>query len=159
MQKENFKIFIIYFSCLMLFIIDRITKYISLNKLSQKGVYFFDFFGLESQINSGIAFSIKVPYIIILITTFIIVSFLIYNALKKMQQREYIKSFLFSLIIIGAISNLIDRLLYAGVIDFIKIWSFPIFNLADTYITISIIIYILLEIKSAPINGTDLKTS
>ncbi len=143
----------------MLFIIDRITKYISLNKLSQKGVYFFDFFGLESQINSGIAFSIKVPYIIILITTFIIVSFLIYNALKKMQQREYIKSFLFSLIIIGAISNLIDRLLYAGVIDFIKIWSFPIFNLADTYITISIIIYILLEIKSAPINGTDLKTS
>lgn len=158
MKKINFKIFIIYFSCLILFTIDRITKYISLNKLSNKGVYYFENFGLEHQINSGIAFSIKIPYFIILSTTFLIIFFLVYNALKKMQQRECIKSFLFSLIIIGAISNLIDRLLYAGVIDFIKIWNFPVFNLADAYITISIIIYILLEIKSSPINGTDLKT-
>ncbi len=159
MQKEKFKIFITYFSCLALFIIDRITKYISLNELSKKGVYFFNFFGLEHQINSGIAFSIKIPYFMILSTTLIIIFFLIYIAIKKIQQKEYIKSFLFSLIIIGAMSNLIDRLLYGGVIDFIKIWNFPVFNLADAYITISIIIYILLEIKSAPINGTDLKTS
>lgn len=150
MQNKNFKIFIIYFSCLVLFIIDRITKYISLNKLSDKGVYFFHFFGLEHQINNGIAFSIKIPYFIILSTTFLIIFFLVYSLLKKIQRQEHIKTFLFLLIIIGSTSNLIDRFLYGGVIDFIKIWNFPVFNLADAYITISIILYILLENKISP---------
>lgn len=150
MQNKNFKIFIIYFSCLILFIIDRITKYISLNTLSERRVYFFDFIGLEHQLNNGIAFSIKIPLFIILSTTFLIIFFLIYNVLQKIQCREHSKVFLFLLIIIGAMSNLIDRFLYGGVIDFIKIWIFPVFNLADAYITISIILYILIGNKISP---------
>ncbi|MCX8127467.1 MAG: signal peptidase II [Synergistetes bacterium] len=44
-----------------------------------------------------------------------------------------------SLIVSGAIGNLIDRLSYGKVIDFISIYKWPIFNLADAFMTIGLI--------------------
>jgi signal peptidase II len=47
----------------------------------------------------------------------------------------------------GALSNLIDRYRYGCVIDFIDIKIWPIFNLADIFITIGAIIVILRNFK------------
>ena len=51
------------------------------------------------------------------------------------------------MILSGGFGNLIDRVLWGHVIDFIHLYyenySFYIFNLADTFITIGVIIYIL----------------
>jgi signal peptidase II len=43
----------------------------------------------------------------------------------------------------GAFSNFIDRILYGCVVDYIRIGSFPIFNLADVCITLGIGLFIL----------------
>ncbi len=48
----------------------------------------------------------------------------------------------------GAISNFIDRLFHNCVIDFIKIGSFPIFNLADICITLGIMFFILSQFRN-----------
>lgn len=42
------------------------------------------------------------------------------------------------LIFIGGLSNLVDRILSGGVIDFLDIKIIPVFNLADIYITIGV---------------------
>nr|WP_316651904.1 signal peptidase II [uncultured Gellertiella sp.] len=56
----------------------------------------------------------------------------------------------FALIIAGAIGNLIDRFLYGHVVDFILFstgnWSFAVFNLADSFITIGAGLVILDEL-------------
>jgi len=52
-----------------------------------------------------------------------------------------------AVVLAGAVGNLIDRLLYGYVLDFFEIRGFPVFNLADTCITVGaglIILYVLL---------------
>jgi signal peptidase II len=44
----------------------------------------------------------------------------------------------------GAIGNLIDRVAYGSVIDFIKLPHWPAFNLADTSITVGVVILVVL---------------
>ena len=48
-----------------------------------------------------------------------------------------------SLIILGALSNLLDRLIFGYVIDYINIFIWPVFNLADAMIVVGIIFYII----------------
>ncbi|MCD4704850.1 signal peptidase II [bacterium] len=140
------KTIIINLAILFLFIIDRISKYLALNKLPSPGVYFFSKIGLEFQKNSGIAFGIKINQLFIIILISIIMIFLINYLVKKWTQKSYWKYFLLALILIGAISNLIDRINYNYVIDFISISRyFPVFNLADLYISSAVLVYLIIN--------------
>ena len=57
----------------------------------------------------------------------------------------------FSLILAGGFGNLLDRLMYGYVIDFIDITFNPyVFNLADSYVTIGLIMYVIFSLKSKP---------
>ena len=59
------------------------------------------------------------------------------------EQFSSIEYFALSLILAGGLGNFIDRITYGYVVDFIDISFNPyIFNLADTYVTIGILIYI-----------------
>ena len=64
--------------------------------------------------------------------------------------------YLFSMIIGGAIGNLIDRVLYGAVVDFIDLHyqnlHWYVFNIADIYISIGCTLLILFEIKKKLIN-------
>ena len=40
----------------------------------------------------------------------------------------------YSLLALGAFSNVIDRFIYGGVIDYVQIWILPVFNVADVMI-------------------------
>ena len=80
----------------------------------------------------------------------IIIGILIYY-LKKNQVKGKINILSFSLVIGGALGNLIDRIIRGYVIDFISIkignYNFPIFNLADTFIVIGVILLLLKELR------------
>jgi signal peptidase II len=62
----------------------------------------------------------------------------------------------FALIIAGAIGNLIDGVLYGHVIDYVlfhtETWSFAVFNLADSFITIGAGLVILDELVGSKTN-------
>lgn len=147
--NKSKRIFFISTISLILFVLDRTSKYIAINKLSYKGVYLFKkILYLELHTNTGIAFSINLPKIFIILLTIAIIFFLMSYLMKFIEKKDYKNTFLFSLIIIGAMSNLFDRFIYGHVIDFINLYSLSVINLSDFYIFISIIILIFLNIKN-----------
>ncbi|MBS2038192.1 signal peptidase II [bacterium] len=67
-----------------------------------------------------------------------IVSGLLLRALPRMAQGHPVPALAYALILGGAIGNLIDRGCYGYVIDFIDFHWWPVFNLADSAITVGI---------------------
>ena len=96
--------------------------------------------------NTGIAFGLfknqGVVFIIIpIIATVLLVFNIYYYRDHKALSRVYIVAF--SLILGGAIGNLIDRIYYGYVVDFIDFRIWPVFNIADSAITIGAIIILI----------------
>ena len=98
--------------------------------------------------NQGAAFGMlpnqKVFFIFV---AFVILFVVGYVLLKVPDQKKYtIRHFLFSLIVAGSIGNMIDRVRYDYVVDFIYFVriNFPIFNVADIYATVSAIVLLFL---------------
>ncbi len=99
--------------------------------------------------NYGISFGMFSNYyqysnnIFIIINSSIVI-YLIVLLSKTITRLEQIG---FQMIIAGALGNIIDRVIYGGVFDFIRLHygsvDFPIFNIADTFITIGTIIIIM----------------
>jgi signal peptidase II len=53
------------------------------------------------------------------------------------------------LILSGAVSNIIDRLYFGCVIDFIDLKIWPVFNLADSFIVLGVILILLKQFKKS----------
>lgn len=71
----------------------------------------------------------------ILLTIFLIMA--ISTASYTLYKKYFIHNTLYLMLIFsGALSNIIDRLYFGCVIDFIDLKFWPVFNLADVYITI-----------------------
>ena len=101
--------------------------------------------------NTGIAFGLfknqGVVFVIIPIIAIIFIAFNIYYHQHNTQvSRAYIIGF--ALILGGAIGNLVDRILFGYVIDFIDLRIWPVFNVADSAITIGTLIILLKCIPS-----------
>ncbi len=98
--------------------------------------------------NTGAAFSLlEGKMTLFYITTPILAVLLAYLYLRTPARRRYLPLLIVYLFLIaGALGNLIDRVLYQYVIDFIyfSLINFPVFNVADIYVTCSIVILFLL---------------
>jgi signal peptidase II len=53
----------------------------------------------------------------------------------------------FGLLFGGVVSNLLDRIIFGYVRDFISIGSFPVFNIADASIVVGVILIIIISLK------------
>src|SRR5690606_7825786 len=94
-----------------------------------------DIFRLVYVENRGIAFSLPLTGLPLQIVTVLLLIGIFY-AIKK--YKVYEDRFLFFTVIMilgGAIGNAIDRILRGYVVDFISIGSFPVFNVADSFVT------------------------
>lgn len=76
-----------------------------------------------------------------------VVSVFITVWLARLKKNERMLAVSLSLILGGAIGNLIDRLFYGYVIDFLDVyyqtWHWPAFNVADSAITLGVILMLL----------------
>ena len=143
MNKVIFLIFLV--------IADQLSKYFIVKKLSiGESFNIFSFLDLYLILNTGIAFSFfddgGVYGRWILVTLVLLVCVYLTYILFTEKLRKY-ESVALLMILSGGIGNLIDRTLSGHVIDFIHFYylnySFYIFNFADTFITIGVMIYIL----------------
>ena len=100
-------------------------------------------FGFELTTNTGIAFGINKGN-----TKNIILSvfglFIIFMFLKKQYERIDTKTMVaIALVLGGAISNLIDRIFRDGILDFIRVYKLPVFNIADVLILLGGLLLII----------------
>ena len=97
----------------------------------------------ESTLNTGVAFSMFEGKSFVFIITSSIASILfIYLLISKKWLNSKFEKISLALILAGTIGNLIDRIIFSGVRDFIylKFINFAIFNIADMAITIGAIL-------------------
>ena len=150
MLKKNLTNLIIVFS---IFFLDRISKYIILsfsqtqNEFNYSVTTFLDF---NLVWNSGIAFGLfsfdQSIYYNLITSIIILVTLLIIWVALKSKGLEKIS---YLMIVGGSFGNIFDRLYYSSVIDFIDInynnFHWFIFNVADIFISLGVIILIILE--------------
>ena len=148
--KKNITSLIIVF---IVFLSDRISKYIIL-KLSQPlgelNISVTSFLNFHLIWNNGIAFglfSFEQDFYYNLFTLLIITitSIIIWLSFKA----EGLEKISYLMIIGGSLGNIFDRIFYSSVPDFIDIsinnFHWFIFNVADIFITIGVILLIILE--------------
>lgn len=143
MKNKRLKLIILL--TMLLIIIDQLTKYII--KYAYIDEIGNDFIKLTLIKNTGIALGINDGNIKNIILTVMILTLIINFVKNQLDRIDKKTAISLSLILGGGISNLIDRIINGGIIDFIKIKNFPIFNIADCYITIGWILLVIFIIK------------
>lgn len=139
----------VYIIALISLIIDQIVKILVSNYLilGQTTKIINNFFYLTYVQNTGAAFSILIGYRYILIIITLIFLYYLYKYTKKQTNLNKLAILSHGLLLGGIIGNLIDRIIYGYVIDYLDFmifnYNFPIFNLADTFIVIGCIILVI----------------
>ncbi len=137
---------------LVFIIIDFIVKIIINNNMNVYDSISIipSFFSITYVRNIGAAFSIMENSRILFIIIGFIALILIYKYLIMNKVLNKYLMISYSMLIGGIIGNMIDRIIYGYVIDYLSFnifgYSFPIFNLADTFIVVSIIMLLLYEV-------------
>ena len=139
MKKRTYKI-IITISLIIIFI-DQVSKLLVTKLLSH--TIGNEYFGLEFVQNTGMAFGFNdgnVKNIILTIFVLVVIFNFIKNQIERIDDKTAVA---ISLAIGGGISNLLDRFFRGGVIDFIKIYKIPNFNVADICIVIGWVLIVI----------------
>ncbi len=142
----------IIFITIILFLIDQITKYLVYKNLVNITLIK-NFLSLKYVINEGVAFSFLYGKKVLII----IVSIMLLFIIIKMMYKEYVenktnnyKIIIYGMLLSGILGNLFDRIIRGYVIDFISLnifgYLFPVFNVADMLITISVILLLVDEL-------------
>lgn len=161
-KKSIFKFLVGFVLFIVLVALDQYTKNIATMSLKNQAPFVIikdvlEFNYLDGG-NTGAAWGILSGQISFFIILTVIVCIVLCGVLCKieseiMKDRSVSKKFtllqfLLLMLISGAVGNLIDRACYGYVVDFIyfKLINFPIFNVADCYVTISAFSLIIFSI-------------
>lgn len=140
MNKRKFFILIIILIC-----IDQISKFLVVfNKDNLPKTIIKNFLNITYCENRGIAFGLASGYVQLfsIITLVIIVAILICVCINFRKINTFL-SVGIGLLISGGVGNLIDRLIRSYVVDFIDFGdfiNFPVFNIADIFVVIGVIV-------------------
>ena len=123
-----------YIYLVFLVIADQLTNYLFFNQKIFEWLF-------TPVLNNGISRSMPVNMTLIYLISFGAIGFIF-----QMRQKQKIWKYEFILFTAWLLGNLIDRLFLGWVRDFIDLRFFPIFNLADVFLTISVAIMFYHEI-------------
>lgn len=128
-----------------LIIIDQVSKVVVKRNYEnpvENGVV-----GIRLVENTGMAFGLNsgnTKNIVLTVFVLLIILNFVKNQKDRMDQKTAVA---ISLVLSGGISNLIDRVVRGGIVDFLEIKNFAIFNIADCYIVVGWILLIIFLIK------------
>ena len=150
-MRKNIVLFI--FGALAVIVLDQITKAVITEKLFMYGTHkvIDGFFNLVYVMNPGAAFGFLAGtpeifrYLFFIGITLLAMLLIIYYILKSKQERLPVIISL-TLIFGGAVGNLIDRIRFGAVVDFLDFyigaWHWPAFNVADSAISVGAVLMV-----------------
>ena len=137
-------------AALVILLMDRVTKLWALSALEyQSKVIIPNILFFDLAKNPGAAFSLFSEYPMILTGLAAILACVISVWIWNVAMTQKVTAFALGLVLGGAIGNLIDRIQYQQVTDFIRVhiaplnWSWPTFNIADSGICIGMALLLL----------------
>ena len=147
-NKKNF--FVNFFLTVIIFSLDRLSKFYVISQ-SETNLFISQFLNINLIWNDGIAFGLfsfeKEIYYNVLTGLIILITFIIFWMITRTEKFEKTA---FIMIFGGSLGNIFDRLYYKSVPDFIDIhfnnFHWFIFNVADIFITLGVVLLISLEI-------------
>ena len=154
-MKKKYYITISLIVAIAILIIDQVTKRIIATTMNIGDSYEVipNFLNITSHRNNGAAWGILSEkmgffYIITIVILIVLVLFYIKEAKYNLFMQVAI-----SLLFAGALGNFIDRLVNGEVVDFVDTnifgYDFPIFNVADSSLTIGVLFIIIALLKDA----------
>lgn len=93
--------------------------------------------------NDGVAFSIDLPLLIPIIISFLCLGYIWYEK----ENGDIEPDWTLAVFAAGILGNLIDRIAFGKVVDFIHVGAWPVFNIADVYLTTIAIYFIYIFLK------------
>ena len=137
---------------LLVVITDQLTKWLAVEYLAERPpIEIFSWFDLQLVYNKGAAFGMLSEAggwqtYLFTVVAIVVCAGLIYY-IGRLKANEFQVVIAFSLILGGAVGNLIDRLYQGYVVDFIhwyyQDWHWPNFNIADSAITIGAVLLVM----------------
>jgi len=126
-------------------LVDHVTKWIvAANLRPNTGIWPNAFVSIDHVDNSGAAFSLFPQLHWLYLAVALIVSLYIVFSGYKYGTTWY-RQVLIGMILGGALSNGVDRLVNSSVVDFIDFHFWPVFNVADSCIVVAIIALLVLS--------------
>lgn len=143
----KFKNIAVFFSVVMFFVLDRILKLKAIGNHEEinliSGFLKFKFFA-----NQYISFSIPFQGIFLNIFLFILISLIIVRIIFLIKKKEIRESFFWFIVLLGAISNFIDRIRFSFVVDYLDFLNIMVFNIADVLIVLGCFLILLFNFKN-----------
>lgn len=137
---------------LIIIFFDQWTKYVIVQKMDlyESIEVIHNFFYITSHRNTGAAWGILQDQMVFFyVITIVVVVGIIYY-LEKLAKGRQLFTIALSLILGGAIGNFVDRLFRKEVVDFLDVkiftYDFPIFNVADSALSIGVMFIIIVTI-------------
>lgn len=138
----------IYKITILVFVLDQLIKYY-VNKFMEinTGIKIIpNFFSILYIRNKGAAFSILENNTIFLVIISVVFLVILDRFIKKEKSFTKLSIISLGMIMGGILGNLMDRVIYHSVIDYLSFGNFPIFNLADICITVGVALLIISEL-------------
>ena len=131
------------FAVILLYLLDQLTKFFAITSLTLgKSIPIIDnIFHLTLVHNTGAAFGMfrSKPYLFVA-AAIVAIFFINIVLLRRSHMLSTAEKISLYLILAGTLGNLTDRLRTGYVVDFIDLRVWPVFNLADSFITIGAVI-------------------
>lgn len=140
-MKKPGKINYFYLIVFLVLILDQIVKFFIKKIELGKDVFDLGFFSLTHLNNYGAGFGILQDQTWIFIFAAVIFIFVFMLFYEKIEKDKLVQTG-FALLLGGTISNLIDRLIHGFVIDYLNFKVWPVFNIADSAITVGAVIVV-----------------
>ena len=137
-MKATTKTVAIFAAVVFLVVLDRLFKALAIS-LKPEIYLFGDWFRIILAKNHGIAFSLPLFGWWLNSTIILIIICLLYFFVLKIKKIAYLEAVLALAIILGAGSNLYDRLKFGYVIDYFSLKYYSIFNIADGLILVGLV--------------------
>lgn len=133
---------------LFIVVLDQLTKWLVVTNIPYGGSWSpWEWLSPYARIvhwsNTGVAFGMLQGMNPVFIGLAILVSGAIIYYYQQIDKKDWLIRLALMMELGGAIGNLIDRIQYGHVIDFISIGRFPVFNVADSCITVGVVVLLI----------------